>query len=174
MSILCMFTAKFMSTHRNIQRDTGSVSSFRTGSSGGYSRKPSIGAKPPPSRTGSGSYSTSSYARARTGSSATAAAAAGEEEPPPPPYQGAPAPGAAPLAGKRAPPPPPTKRKPSMPSITYVTALYDYAATAEGDLSFSAGDRIELVKRTESEQDWWTGRLNGHEGQFPGNYVQTS
>ncbi|MBW0539401.1 hypothetical protein O181_079116 [Austropuccinia psidii MF-1] len=55
----------------------------------------------------------------------------------------------------------------------YVTALYDFAAQAEGDLSFSAGDRIELIKRTESEEDWWTGKLNGVEGIFPGNYVQT-
>lgn len=39
---------------------------------------------------------------------------------------------------------------------------------AEGDLSFGVGDRIELVQRTESTEDWWTGRLNGQEGVFPG------
>ncbi|KAI8448751.1 hypothetical protein BY996DRAFT_8415918 [Phakopsora pachyrhizi] len=70
------------------------------------------------------------------------------------------------------PPPPPLRSKPSQTQATYVTALYDFQAQAEGDLSFSAGDRIELVKRTESEEDWWTGRLNGVEGVFPGNYVQ--
>ncbi|KAG0142334.1 hypothetical protein CROQUDRAFT_662630 [Cronartium quercuum f. sp. fusiforme G11] len=68
------------------------------------------------------------------------------------------------------PPPPP---KPQIDnSITYVTALYDFVAQAEGDLSFSAGDKIELIKRSESEEDWWTGKLNGIEGVFPGNYVQ--
>lgn len=43
---------------------------------------------------------------------------------------------------------------------------------AEGDLSFSAGDRIEIVERTDSAEDWWTGRLNGKQGIFPGNYTQ--
>ncbi|WFD07019.1 BAR adaptor protein Hob1 [Malassezia vespertilionis] len=51
---------------------------------------------------------------------------------------------------------------------SYVIALYDYAAQAAGDLSFSAGDRIEVVERTPSTEDWWTGTLNGMQGVFPG------
>lgn len=43
---------------------------------------------------------------------------------------------------------------------------------AAGDLSFRTGDRIEIIKRTESDQDWWTGRVDGREGQFPANYTQ--
>ncbi|PLW16008.1 hypothetical protein PCANC_16595 [Puccinia coronata f. sp. avenae] len=69
------------------------------------------------------------------------------------------------------PPPIKPKLKPAPPPSsqgTYVTALYDFVAQADGDLSFSAGDRIQLVKRTDSEQDWWTGKLNGVEGIFPG------
>ncbi|KAJ2005796.1 BAR adaptor protein Hob1 [Coemansia thaxteri] len=54
---------------------------------------------------------------------------------------------------------------------TFVVALYDYAALTDGDLSFKEGDRIELVERTESKDDWWTGRLNGVSGVFPGTYV---
>lgn len=54
----------------------------------------------------------------------------------------------------------------------YVTALYDFTAQAAGDLSFRAGDQIELVKKTESTEDWWTGRVNGQEGAFPANYCQ--
>lgn len=74
---------------------------------------------------------------------------------------------------KRAPPPPPVKPKPGAAAAkSYVVALYDYAATADGDLSFSAGDRIELTERTASTEDWWTGILNGHKGVFPGNYVR--
>lgn len=101
--------------------------------------------------------------------------------PPPPPGPGAPAGGvAAPppytasssvnvAATKRAPPPiPAAKPKPK----EYVVALYDFVAQADGDLSFSVGDRIEIVKRTPNAEDWWTGRLNGAEGVFPGNYVQ--
>lgn len=62
--------------------------------------------------------------------------------------------------------------KPSPLAADYVIALYDYAATADGDLSFHAGDKIEVLKRTPSAEDWWTGRLNGVEGVFPGNYVR--
>lgn len=52
------------------------------------------------------------------------------------------------------------------------TALYDYAAQAQGDLSFSAGQVIEIVERTTDTNGWWTGRVNGVQGVFPGNYVQ--
>lgn len=93
--------------------------------------------------------------------------------PAPPPYI---EPSSAPsIATKRAPPPPPAPKprpKPPVPTVVYVTALYDYSAQAEGDLSFSVGDKIELVKRGDSVEDWWTGRIRGEEGVFPGNYVQ--
>ncbi|KAI9331734.1 hypothetical protein BDR26DRAFT_824320 [Obelidium mucronatum] len=55
--------------------------------------------------------------------------------------------------------------------VVYVTALYDYQAQAEGDLSFQRDDRIEVVERTADPNDWWTGRLRGQTGIFPGNYV---
>lgn len=76
------------------------------------------------------------------------------------------------LSGKKAPPPPPSKPSALGKKREVAVALYDYAAQAEGDLSFSAGDRIEVVQRTDAENDWWTGRLNGQQGVFPGNYVQ--
>jgi amphiphysin len=52
--------------------------------------------------------------------------------------------------------------------VNYVVALYDFAAQADGDLDFKVGDRIEVVERSESAEDWWTGRLNGRTGVFPG------
>ena len=64
---------------------------------------------------------------------------------------------------------PPIKPKPK-PAVSYVVALYDFAAQAEGDLEFHAGDRIEVVERTESTEDWWTGRIGGRQGVFPGEY----
>ncbi|KAI8347350.1 hypothetical protein BD560DRAFT_338482 [Blakeslea trispora] len=53
----------------------------------------------------------------------------------------------------------------------FAVALYDYTAQAEGDLSFKKDDKIEIVERTADTNDWWTGRLNGVTGVFPGNYV---
>ncbi|KAI0134211.1 BAR domain-containing protein [Xylariales sp. AK1849] len=83
---------------------------------------------------------------------------------------------AAAAAAKSKPPPP--KPKPSrlsaQPTAEIVTALYDYSAQAEGDLSFRAGDVITIVTRTPNENEWWIGKLNGKQGQFPGNYVQLS
>ncbi|EIN13473.1 BAR-domain-containing protein [Punctularia strigosozonata HHB-11173 SS5] len=93
----------------------------------------------------------------------------------PPPYTpssaGNAAAAAAAAAAKRAPPPPPPL-KPKPQAAQYVVALYDFEAQADGDLSFKTGDRIEIVEKTASAEDWWTGRLNGQQGVFPGNYVQ--
>jgi amphiphysin len=49
-----------------------------------------------------------------------------------------------------------------------VVALYDYQAQADGDLSFRKDDKIQLVDRTLDQNDWWTGKLNGQTGIFPG------
>ncbi|KAF8213722.1 hypothetical protein K438DRAFT_1957075 [Mycena galopus ATCC 62051] len=94
--------------------------------------------------------------------------------PPPPPYTPGGGASAAAAGTKRAPPPPPPlKPKPKIaPKVQYVVALYDFAAQADGDLSFNTGDRIEVVERGASAEDWWTGRVNGQQGVFPGNYVQ--
>ncbi|KAF2251044.1 BAR-domain-containing protein [Trematosphaeria pertusa] len=72
--------------------------------------------------------------------------------------------------------PPPPKPKPSRlsgaPAAETVTALYDYEAQAEGDLSFLTGDVIEIISRTQNDNEWWTGKVRGKTGQFPGNYVR--
>ncbi|KAK5780134.1 amphiphysin PWA37_001486 [Arxiozyma heterogenica] len=60
----------------------------------------------------------------------------------------------------------------TLPKTETVTALYEYQAQAEGDLSFPAGAVIEVVQRSADVNDWWTGRYNGQQGLFPGNYVQ--
>lgn len=70
--------------------------------------------------------------------------------------------------------PPPPKPKPSrlsgIPAAEHVTALYDYEAQAEGDLSFLTGDVIEIVSRTQNENEWWIGKVRGKQGQFPGKF----
>ena len=59
-----------------------------------------------------------------------------------------------------------------MPQPQYVTALFDFEGQAEDDLPFREGDRIKVVKKTESTDDWWEGELKGRQGNFPANYVQ--
>jgi amphiphysin len=58
--------------------------------------------------------------------------------------------------------------------VNYVVALYDFAAQADGDLDFKVGDRIEVVERSTSTEDWWTGRLDGRTGVFPGMLLHSS
>lgn len=50
-------------------------------------------------------------------------------------------------------------------------AKFTFDADQPGDLGFRKGDIITIVKRTESETDWWTGRIGDKEGIFPSNYV---
>lgn len=93
-----------------------------------------------------------------------------------PPLNGPKSPGLAALAaGKPKPPPPKPKpgRLSGAPPVETVTALYDYSAQAEGDISFRAGDVIEIVSRTQNDNEWWIGKCNGKQGQFPGMYIFT-
>ncbi len=74
-------------------------------------------------------------------------------------------------ASKKKPPPPPTKRKPSTQEF-WVRALYEFAGEGQGDLAFREGDRIQVLKKTDSTDDWWEGRLGGAQGSFPANYCE--
>ncbi len=64
-------------------------------------------------------------------------------------------------------PPPPPKRR-----ADFVRAAFDFASTEEGDISFARGDLIEVIHRTPSLDDWWTGKVKGRTGSFPANYTE--
>ncbi|EME84822.1 uncharacterized protein MYCFIDRAFT_98114, partial [Pseudocercospora fijiensis CIRAD86] len=72
-------------------------------------------------------------------------------------------------AKKKPPPPVPVKRIGSSQG-TYVTALYDFEGQTADDLPFREGDKIKVIKKTQSTDDWWDGELRGRRGQFPANY----
>lgn len=69
------------------------------------------------------------------------------------------------IAKKKRPPPPPR-------GASFVTALYDFNGHQNGDLVFREGDRIKIITKTQSTDDWWEGELRGVKGQFPANYVE--
>ncbi|PSN63049.1 hypothetical protein BS50DRAFT_591260 [Corynespora cassiicola Philippines] len=50
------------------------------------------------------------------------------------------------------------------------TALYDYEAAEDNELSFPEGATITSVEFP--DEDWWLGQFNGQSGLFPANYVQ--
>ncbi|EFO20353.2 hypothetical protein LOAG_08138 [Loa loa] len=57
-------------------------------------------------------------------------------------------------------------------STEYVSALYDYNSTVEGDLIFKAGDQIEVLEW--ASEDWLRGKLNGKIGLVPRIYIDWS
>lgn len=71
---------------------------------------------------------------------------------------------------KKAPPPPPPK--PGAASKQQkAMALYDFLGERPSDLSFRKGEIIEIITAG-GPSDWWVGRSNGKQGDFPGNYVE--
>ncbi|XP_028157205.1 intersectin-2 isoform X2 [Ostrinia furnacalis] len=50
----------------------------------------------------------------------------------------------------------------------FYIAAYPYTSAEPGDLTFEAGERIEVMRR---DGDWWTGRIGIRTGIFPSNYV---
>jgi len=50
------------------------------------------------------------------------------------------------------------------------TAIYDYEAAEDNELSFPEGATITGVEFP--DEDWWLGNYNGASGLFPANYVQ--
>lgn len=53
--------------------------------------------------------------------------------------------------------------------LEWYVALYAYSSMESGDLTFNAGDVINVIS---AEGDWWKGILNGRMGDFPGSYVK--
>ncbi|KAF4312436.1 hypothetical protein GTA08_BOTSDO11960 [Botryosphaeria dothidea] len=51
-------------------------------------------------------------------------------------------------------------------------AKFTFEADQPGDLGFKKGEVITVLKRTENDTDWWTGKIGSREGIFPSNYVE--
>lgn len=79
-------------------------------------------------------------------------------------------------AKKKAPPPPPPPKRGvvARQPEEFVVAQYAFSGQGAGDLSFREGDRIRIVKRTATDQDWWVGELGGVRGNFPANYCRAA
>ncbi|CAL9698500.1 unnamed protein product [Knipowitschia caucasica] len=53
-----------------------------------------------------------------------------------------------------------------------VTATHPFTGQQPGDLSFSPGDRITVITKTDNQYDWWEGQTaDGRTGIFPANFV---
>ena len=52
-----------------------------------------------------------------------------------------------------------------------VKAIYDYTKDRDDELTFLTGEIIYIVKK--NDDGWYEGVMNGVNGLFPGNYVET-
>ncbi|KAI0366337.1 SH3-domain-containing protein, partial [Pilatotrama ljubarskyi] len=77
-------------------------------------------------------------------------------------------PARSPSPARRVVPPPPPRHD----NVKRARALWAYNEDGRepNDLSFSAGEIVEIVDETNA--DWWTGKCRGKQGLFPSNYVE--
>ncbi|KAI5467747.1 hypothetical protein BGZ63DRAFT_419434 [Mariannaea sp. PMI_226] len=74
--------------------------------------------------------------------------------------------------GRPAAPKPNFAAKQALLKKNEAVAVYNFEADQPGDLGFKKGDVITIIKRTDSENDWWTGQIGSRQGIFPSNYVK--
>ena len=51
-------------------------------------------------------------------------------------------------------------------------ALYNFRGEMRCDLEFRKGQVIQIMTRTDTQDDWWEGKLEDRVGIFPANYVK--
>uniref|UniRef100_A0A8C5PKS5 mitogen-activated protein kinase kinase kinase n=1 Tax=Leptobrachium leishanense TaxID=445787 RepID=A0A8C5PKS5_9ANUR len=59
----------------------------------------------------------------------------------------------------------------------YWTAVFDYEASAEDELTLRLGDLVQVLSKdsqVSGDEGWWTGRIQDRVGIFPSNYVTTT
>ncbi|PNY25463.1 SH3 domain-containing protein [Tolypocladium capitatum] len=74
--------------------------------------------------------------------------------------------------GRPAAPKPNFASKKAMLTKNEAVALYNFDADQPGDLGFKKGEVITVLKKTDSDNDWWTGMIGSRHGIFPSNYVK--
>jgi amphiphysin len=53
-----------------------------------------------------------------------------------------------------------------------MTALFDYDAQEDNELSLKKGDIVTIVERFEDNEDWVIGQSKGKTGMVPASYLQ--
>ncbi|KAI0169317.1 DUF500-domain-containing protein [Hypoxylon sp. FL1284] len=74
--------------------------------------------------------------------------------------------------GRPAAPKPNFASKQALMKKNEAVALFNFDADQPGDLAFKKGEVITVLKKTESDNDWWTGMIGARHGIFPSNYVK--
>ena len=63
-------------------------------------------------------------------------------------------------------------KTPDWDRLPLAQALFNFKGELRCDLEFRKGQVIQVITRTDTQEDWWEGRLEGRVGIFPANYVK--
>ena len=63
-------------------------------------------------------------------------------------------------------------REPDWDRLPLARAQYNFRGEMKCDLVFRKGQVIQVITKTETQNDWWEGKLEGKVGIFPANYVR--
>ena len=63
-------------------------------------------------------------------------------------------------------------RAPDWNKAQLAQALFNFRAEMKCDLEFRKGQVIQVMARTDTQNDWWEGKLEDRVGIFPANYVK--
>ncbi|OTA62376.1 DUF500-domain-containing protein [Hypoxylon sp. EC38] len=74
--------------------------------------------------------------------------------------------------GRPAAPKPNFASKAALMKKNEAVALFNFEPDQPGDLGFKKGEIITVLKKTDSDNDWWTGMIGSRHGIFPSNYVK--
>lgn len=74
--------------------------------------------------------------------------------------------------GRPTAPKPNFSPKPAQLNSNEAVAVFTFEADQPGDLGFKKGEVITILKKTASDNDWWTGQIGNKTGIFPSNYVK--
>ncbi|KAI1141646.1 DUF500-domain-containing protein [Hypoxylon sp. FL0543] len=74
--------------------------------------------------------------------------------------------------GRPAAPKPNFASKQALMKKNEAVALFNFEPDQPGDLGFKKGEIITVLKKTDSDNDWWTGMIGSRHGIFPSNYVK--
>lgn len=61
---------------------------------------------------------------------------------------------------------------PNWDRLELAQTLYNFKGEMKCDLQFRKGQVIQIITKTDSQDDWWEGKLEDRVGIFPSNYVK--
>ena len=63
-------------------------------------------------------------------------------------------------------------KQPDWDRLENARALFNFKGEMKCDLEFRKGQVIQIITKTDTQEDWWEGKIEDRIGIFPANYVK--